>query len=105
MKSSRMRWAGHVTRTGKMRNSYKVSFGKPEGKRPLGRVEEDGRIILKWILRKEAAKMRTEFNWLKIKWRAHVNTVMGSRVLQKAGNFFASRAPRGSSRGILSYAV
>ena len=34
---SRMRWAGHVARMGKRRGVYRVSVGKPEGKRPLGR--------------------------------------------------------------------
>jgi hypothetical protein len=32
-----MKWVGHVARIVDMRNSYKISFGKPEGKRPLGR--------------------------------------------------------------------
>jgi hypothetical protein len=31
---------------------YRVLVGKPERKRPLGRPEVDGRIILRWILRK-----------------------------------------------------
>jgi hypothetical protein len=41
IKSRRMRWAGHVAR---MREERKV-VGKPEGKRPLGRLSrrwEDG---------------------------------------------------------------
>jgi hypothetical protein len=37
MKSRRMRWAGHVSRTGKKRNAYRILVGKPEGKNPLGR--------------------------------------------------------------------
>ena len=37
IKSRRMRWAGHVARTGERRGVYKVLVGKPEGKRPLGR--------------------------------------------------------------------
>ena len=37
IKSRRMRWAGHVTRMGEERGTYKVLVGKPEGKRPLGR--------------------------------------------------------------------
>jgi hypothetical protein len=37
VKSSRMRWAGHVARMGEERKVYKVLVGKPEGKRPLGR--------------------------------------------------------------------
>jgi hypothetical protein len=37
-KSRRMRWAGHVARMGGRRNLYRVLVGKPEGKRPLGRL-------------------------------------------------------------------
>jgi hypothetical protein len=37
VKSRRMRWAGHVARTGEERKLYKVLVGNPEGKRPLGR--------------------------------------------------------------------
>jgi hypothetical protein len=36
IKSSRMRWAGHVARIAEGRDVYKVLVGKPEGKRPLG---------------------------------------------------------------------
>jgi hypothetical protein len=38
IKSRRMGWAGHVTRTGEKRNVYRVSVGKPEGKRLLRRL-------------------------------------------------------------------
>ena len=34
---SRMIWAGHVTRVGEWRGSYRVLVGKPEEKRPLAR--------------------------------------------------------------------
>jgi len=34
---SRMRWAGHVAHMGEGRGMYRISVGKPEGKRPLGR--------------------------------------------------------------------
>jgi hypothetical protein len=37
IKSKGMRWAGHVARMGKKRNSYRLLVGKPKGKRPLGR--------------------------------------------------------------------
>jgi len=37
IKSRRMRWAGHVARTGERRGVYRVLVGKPEGKRQLGR--------------------------------------------------------------------
>jgi hypothetical protein len=33
-----MRWAGHVARIGEKRNMYRLLVGKPEGKRPLGRL-------------------------------------------------------------------
>jgi hypothetical protein len=38
IKSRRMRWAGHVVRMGEKRNVYMLLVGKPEGKRPLGRL-------------------------------------------------------------------
>jgi len=37
IESGSIRWAGHLARMGEMRNVYKILFGKPEGKRPLGR--------------------------------------------------------------------
>ena len=38
MKSRRMRWAGHVARMGEWRGVHGVLVGKPEEKRPLGRL-------------------------------------------------------------------
>jgi hypothetical protein len=43
IKSRRMRWTGHVAQMGEKRNVYTVLVGKPEGKRPLGRLRR------KWI--------------------------------------------------------
>jgi hypothetical protein len=37
IKSRRMRWAGHVTRMGERRGTYRVLVGKCEETRPLGR--------------------------------------------------------------------
>jgi hypothetical protein len=37
IKSRRMRWAGHVSRMGEKRNTYRTLVGKPEGKKLLGR--------------------------------------------------------------------
>jgi hypothetical protein len=34
---SQMRWAGHVVHMGDIINVYKISDGKPEGKRSFGR--------------------------------------------------------------------
>jgi hypothetical protein len=39
IKSKRMRWAGHVARTGETSNAYRILVGKPEGKKPLGRTK------------------------------------------------------------------
>ena len=52
IKSRVMRWAGHVARMEEWRGLHKVLVGKPEGKRPLGTQDVDGRKILRWIFRK-----------------------------------------------------
>jgi hypothetical protein len=36
--SRRLRWAGNVARLGEKRNACRILVGKPEGKRPLGRL-------------------------------------------------------------------
>jgi len=54
IKSRRMRWAGHVTSVGKMRNACNILVTKHEGKRPLGRNrrrwQEDIRMNLREIV-------------------------------------------------------
>jgi len=40
--------------------------GKPEGKRPLGDPDVDGRIRLRWIFRKWDLGVWTESSWLRI---------------------------------------
>jgi hypothetical protein len=47
--SRRMIGVGDVSCIGEKRNAYRISMGKPDGKRPL---HVCGRIILKWILEK-----------------------------------------------------
>jgi hypothetical protein len=37
-RTRRMRWAGHVVGMGEKRNAYRLLVGKPEGRRPLGRL-------------------------------------------------------------------
>ena len=37
IKSTRLKWAGHVARKEEDRSAFKISTGKPTGKRPLGR--------------------------------------------------------------------
>jgi hypothetical protein len=65
----------------KMRNSYNILVGKPEGKRPLGRPR--GR----WEdIRKDLREIRWEdVDWMHLtqgrdQWRTLVNTVMYPRV-------------------------
>jgi hypothetical protein len=65
MKLRRMRWAGHVARMGEERKVYKVSVGKPEGKRPFGRPKcrrEDGIRIGDWL----GGGVWIGFDWLRI---------------------------------------
>jgi hypothetical protein len=50
IKSRRMRWAGHVACMGEGRGVYRVSVGRPEGKRPLGRPRRRWGITLSWTL-------------------------------------------------------
>ena len=66
IKSRRMRWAGYVARVGEKRGVYRGLVGKPEGKRPLGNPSADGRIILRWILRKWNLGVWTGSSWLRI---------------------------------------
>jgi len=61
-----MRWAGHVARMRQGRGVYRVLVGKPEGKRPLGDADADGRIILRWIFRQWEGVVGTEWSWLRI---------------------------------------
>jgi hypothetical protein len=37
IKSSRMRWAGHVAHMGEKRGACRILVGRPEGRRPLVR--------------------------------------------------------------------
>jgi hypothetical protein len=82
-KSRRMRWVGHVARTGEERNVYKVLVEKPEGKRPLGRPRrrcEDG-------IRVDLGEIGFGgVDWIRLaqdrdRWRAVVSAVMNLRVL------------------------
>jgi len=65
VKLRRMRWAGHLARMGEGRGVHRVLVGKPEGKRPLGRSDVDGRNILRWIFGKWEG-VETGWSWLRI---------------------------------------
>jgi hypothetical protein len=67
---------------GEMRNLYKILVGKPEGKRPLGRLRRRWVDNIKMALREIGWDCR---DWIELvrdrdQWRALVNTVMNLRV-------------------------
>jgi hypothetical protein len=51
IKSRRMRWAGHMARMEEGRGVYRVLVGRPEGKRPLGRLRRRWEHNIKLDLR------------------------------------------------------
>ena len=66
IKSRRMRWVEHIARMGERRDVYRVLVRNPEGKNHLGEQGVDGRIILRWILRKWEGVVGTVWSWLRI---------------------------------------
>ena len=82
VKSRRMRWAGHVARTGEDRGVHRMLVGKPEGKRPLGRPSRRWEDNIKMALQ-EVGGGRGD--WMELahdrdRWRALVRTVRDFRV-------------------------
>jgi hypothetical protein len=83
IKSTRMRWAGHIGRIEMKRNAYRLSVEKPEGWRTLGRpsrrcvdnIKLDlGEIdwgCMDWIYLAQDS----------YRWRARLSSVMIFRVL------------------------
>jgi hypothetical protein len=82
IKSRRMRWAGYVARMGEKRTAYRILVGKPEGKRPLGRLRRRWEDNIKKDLRETGWG---GMDWIDLaqdrdQWRALVNTVLNVRV-------------------------
>jgi hypothetical protein len=77
-----MKWAGHVARMGEKRNAYRLLVGKPEGKRPLGKLRR------RWVNNIKMDLLEIGWggvDWIGLaedrdKWRALVNAVMNLRV-------------------------
>jgi hypothetical protein len=63
IKSRRMRWAGHVARTGQRRGVYRGLFGKHEGKRPLGRTRRRWEDNIKMDLQEVGCGVWTGSIW------------------------------------------
>jgi hypothetical protein len=82
IKSRRMRWAGHVARMGEKTNAYRLLVGKPEGKRPLGRLRR------RWVdnIRMDLGEVGWgDVGWIGLaqdrnRWRALLNSVLNLRV-------------------------
>jgi len=66
VKSRRMRWEGHVARTGEGRGVHRVLVGKPEGKRQLGRPRRRWEDNSKMDLQEVGGGLRTGWSWLRI---------------------------------------
>jgi hypothetical protein len=81
IKSRRMRRVGHVACIWESRGVYRVLVGKPEGKRPLGRLRhrwENNKMYLQEVGCVGVA-------WIKLdqdrdRWRVLMNAVMNLRV-------------------------
>jgi len=82
IKSRRMRWAGHVARTGEERGVYRVLLGKPEGRRPLGSPRH------RWVdnIRMDLREVGCGYmDWIGLaqdrdSWRTLMSAVMNLRV-------------------------
>jgi hypothetical protein len=81
IKSSRMRWAGHVAHMGKLRIAYKVLVCTPE-RRPLGRLRPRWEDNVKTDLKVKGVE---DVDWIHLapdgyRWRALLNTEMNLRA-------------------------
>jgi hypothetical protein len=65
IKSTIIRWAGHLASIGDCRGVYMVLVGKPEGKRPLCRPNLRWEEILRWVCRKWDQGAWTGLIWLR----------------------------------------
>jgi hypothetical protein len=77
-----MRWAGHLAQVGEKRNVYRLLVGKPEGKRPLGRLRHGWIDNIKMNLPEIGLSV---VDWIglaqdRYKWRALVNLAMNLHV-------------------------
>jgi hypothetical protein len=82
IKSRRMGWAGQVAWMGEKRKEYRLSVGKAEGKRPIGRPRRRWMDNIKMDLLEVGLSVG---DWIglaqdRYRWRALVNSVMNLRV-------------------------
>jgi hypothetical protein len=82
IKSTEVRWTGHIARMGEKRNVYRLLVGKPEGWRPLGRPRR------RWLnnIRMDLVEVGWgKVDWIGLaedrdRWRALVNSVLNLQV-------------------------
>ena len=82
IKSRKMRWAGHMACMDEERGVYRVLVGKPEGRRPLGRLRR------RWVdnIRMDLQEVGCGYmDWIGLaqdrdRWRTLVSVVMNFRV-------------------------
>jgi hypothetical protein len=82
VKSRRMIWAGHVACMGEERGVHRVLVGKPEGKRPLGRLRRRGEDNIKMDLEDVGGGRGDKMELAQDRdgWRALVSTIKNLRV-------------------------
>jgi hypothetical protein len=82
IKSRRVKWEGPCSTNGEKRNAYRLLVGKPEGKRPLGRLRR------RWVdnIRMDLGEVGWgDVDWIGLskdrnRWRALVNALSNLRV-------------------------
>jgi hypothetical protein len=101
--SRRMRLVGHVARMGSGEAYTGLWLGNLRERDHLGDPGVDGRIIVRWILRKCVVGVWTELSWFQDRgrWWALVNVVMNLRVLLNAGKFLTGQWSKESAIGQL----
>ena len=87
VKSRSMRWAGHVARMGEGGGVHRALVGKPEGKRPLGRLRCRWEDNIKMDLQEVGGGCG---DWMELaqdryRWRARVSTVRNLQVRKMRG--------------------
>jgi hypothetical protein len=76
-----MRWARHVACVGEKRGAYRILVGRPEGRRPLGRLRRRWEDNIKMDLEEMGWGIDgIELAQDRDRWRAVVNAVMNLGV-------------------------
>ena len=107
VKSSRMRWVGHVARMGEGKGVHRVLVGKPEGKRPMGRPRHRWEDNIKMDFEEVGGSCG---DWMELaqdrdRWWVLVSTVRNLRVPKMWGISWLAAEPVSFSRRTLLHGV